>query len=122
MSVTHHADTRNAIADAVLAAIDTGAGNATLELRTSGDVEVATLTCSDPAGTVTGAVLTFSAITDDSSATGGTAAKFAIISPTPTECVYGSVGTSGEDINLSSVVIGAGDTVSISSLTYTAPV
>jgi hypothetical protein len=122
MSVTHHTDTRNAIADAVLAAIDTGAGNATLELRTSGDVEVATLTCSDPAGTVTGAVLTFSAITDDSSATGGTAAKFAIISPTPTECVYGSVGTSGEDINLSSVVIGAGDTVSISSLTYTAPV
>ena len=122
MAVTHEAATRNAIADAVLTAIDTGAGNATIELRTSGDVEVATLTFSDPAGTVSGAVLTFSAITDDSSATGGTAAKFAIISPTPTECVYGSVGTSGEDINLSSVVIAATDTVSISSLTYTAPV
>lgn len=122
MSVTHEAATRNAIADAVLAQIDTGAGNATIELRTSGDVEAATLTFSDPAGTVAGAVLTFDTITDDTSATGGIVDRFAIISPTPTECVYGSVGTSGEDINLSSLNIGVGDTVSISSLTYTAPV
>jgi len=121
MAVTHHADTRNAIADAVLAAIDTGAGFATIELRDSGGTEVATLTCSDPAGTVTGAVLTFSTITNDTSATGGTAAKFAIISPTPTECVYGSVGLTGEDINMSAVVITAGWTVSITTLTYTAP-
>ena len=122
MSVTHHADTQNAIADAVLVEIDTGAGNATIELLTSGDVEVATLTCADPAGTVSGAVLTFGTISPDTSATGGTLAKFAIISPTPTDCIYGSVGLSGEDINMSAVVITAGATVSITTLTYTAPV
>ena len=122
MSVTHHADTRNAIAAAVLAEIDAGAGNATIELRTSGDVEVATLTCADPAGTVGGAVLTFDTIANETNATGGIAAKFAIISPTPTECVYGSVGLVGADINMSAVDIQAGSTVSITILTYTAPV
>lgn len=121
MAVTHHANTRNAISDAVLAEIDTGAGNATIELRTSGDAEVATLTCSDPAGTVSGAILTFSTISNDTSAAGGTTDRFAIISPTPTECVYGSVGLTGADINMSAVVITAGWTVSITTLTYTAP-
>lgn len=122
MSVTHHADTRNALVDAVLAQIDAGAGNATIELRDVGDNEVATLTCSDPAGVVAGPVLTFSAITNDASATGGTPTKMAIISPTPTECVYGSVGTSGTDLILSAATITAGATVSINPLTYTAPV
>ena len=121
MSVTHHANTRNAIADAVLAEIDTGAGNATIELRDAGNTEVSTLTFSDPAGTVGGAILTFTPPANDTSATGGTVTKFAIISPALTECVYGSVGLSGEDINMSAVVITAGWTVSITVLTYTAP-
>jgi len=105
-----------------LAEIDAGAGNATIELRTSGDVEVATLTCADPAGTVSGETLTFDTIANDTNATGGTVEKFAIISPTPTDCVYGSVGLSGEDINMSAVDIQAGSTVSITLLTYDAPV
>jgi dTDP-4-amino-4,6-dideoxygalactose transaminase len=36
-------------------------------------------------------------------------------------CVHCAVSTSGSDINLSSLAVGAGDTVSVSSLTYTAP-
>jgi hypothetical protein len=122
MAVTHSAATRNAIADAVLAEIDIDAGAGNLIFQTSGAVEVATLVLSDPAGTVSGAVLTFSAITDDTSATGGTTDRFIIESNSTGTRVLGSVGTSGQDINLSSVVIGAGDTVSVSSLTYTAPV
>lgn len=122
MSVTHHATIRNTLANAILTAIDQDAGAGALIFMTSGDVEVATLPLSDPAGSVTGAVLTFSAITDDSSATGGTVAKFKVTDNSGDEIFYGSVGTSGEDINLSSLAIGAGDTVSVTSLTYTAPV
>lgn len=120
MAVTHSAATRNAIADAVLAEIDLDVGAGTLEFQTSGAVEVATLTLTDPAGSVSGAVLTFSAITDDTNATGGTVDRFEIKSNAGGVRVLGSVLTSGGDINLSSLSVGAGDTVSISSLTYTA--
>tara|TARA_R110000772_G_C13310322_1_gene440479 strand:- start:53495 stop:53863 length:369 start_codon:yes stop_codon:yes gene_type:complete len=120
MAVTHSAATRNAIADAVLADIDIDAGAGTLEFQTSGAAEVATLTLTDPAGSVSGAVLTFSAITDDTSATGGTVDRFVIKSNLGGDRVLGNVLTSGGDINLSSLVVGVGDTVSISSLTYTA--
>ena len=122
MAVTHSALTRNAIADAVLAEIDIDVGAGTLEFQTSGAVEAATVTLSDPAGTVTNEVLTFSAITDDTSATGGTVDRFVIKANGGGARVLGSVAVAGGDINLSSLVIGVGDTVSISSLTYTAPV
>lgn len=119
MAVTHSAALRNELADAVLAAIDISS-NGLLEFQTSGDVEVATLTFSDPAGVVAAEVLTFSAITDDTNATGGTVAKAEIQTSAGAACVLCAVGTSGSDINLSSLVIGAGDTVSVSALTYTA--
>ena len=122
MAVTHGTATRNALADTVLAEIDADVGAGTLEFQTSGAVEVATLTLSDPAGVVAAEVLTFSSITDDTSATGGTVDRFEIKSNGGGSRVLGSVATSGGDINLSSLVIGVGDTVSITSLTYTAPV
>ena len=121
MSVTHNASIQNSIADIVLTEIDTGAGNATIELQTSLGVEVATLIFSDPAGSVVGPVLTFDSLTADPGATGGLATKFVIISPALTECLYGSVGVIGEDINLSSVDIQPGHSVEITILTYTAP-
>lgn len=121
MAITHSAATRNAIADAVLVEIDIDVGAGTLEFHTSGDVEVATLVLTDPAGSVTAEVLTFSSIADDTSATGGTVAKFVIKANAGGTRILGNVQTSGGDINLSSLVVGVGDTVSISSLTYTAP-
>jgi len=122
VAVTHSSATRNAIADAVLAEIDIDVGAGNLEFQTGGSVEVATLPLSDPAGTVSGAVLTFNAITSDTSATGGTVAQFELQSNGGGARVLGNVLTSGGDINLSSLSVGAGDTVSMSSLTYTAPV
>jgi len=118
MAVTHETAARNGIADYIVDQLDGG----TLEIQTSGDVEVATLTFGTPAfGAAAAGVATANAITDDSSATGGTAAKAQLKTSGATAVVNCSVGTSGEDINLSSVSIGASDTVSISSLTYTAP-
>lgn len=123
MAVTHPTAVRTAIADLVVDRIDAGAGAGTLEFQTSGDVEVATLTFSDPAfGAAASAVATASAITSDTSATGGTIAKARAKDSTGTEVFACSVTATGGggDIQLSSVSVSAGQTVAVSSLTYTA--
>ena len=123
MAVTHPAAVRTIIADAVVDSIDVG-GAGSLIFQTSGDVEVATLTFSATAfGAASGPTATAAAITSDTSATGGTVAKFKIQNGSAADAGFaGAVSTSGSDINLSSLAVGASDTVSISSLTYTAPV
>lgn len=124
MAVTHPTAVRNAVADLVVDRIDAGAGAGTLEMQTSGDVEVATLTFSDPAfGAASSGVATASAITSDTNATGGTIAKARAKDSTGTEVFACSVTASGGggDIELSSVVVSAGQTVAVTSLTYTAP-
>ena len=118
MAVTHETAARNGIADYIVDQLDGG----TLVINTSGDVEVATLTFGTPAfGAASAGVATANAITSDTSATGGTAAKAVLKTSGAAAVVNCAVGTSGSDINLSSVAIGAGDTVSLSSLTYAAP-
>ncbi len=124
MTVTHPTVVRNSIADGVVDQIDGGTTNATgqLILRTAGDVALATLNFSNPAfGDAAAGVATAASITDESSATAGTSTKCTLEDRDNTTIVNGSVGTSGEDINLSSNVFGAGDTVSVTALTYTAP-
>ena len=123
MAVTHPAAVRTIIADAVVDSIDVG-GAGSLIFQTSGDVEVATLTFSATAfGAASGPTATAAAITSDTNATGGTVAKFKIQNGSAADAGFaGAVSTSGSDINLSSLAVGASDTVSISSLTYTAPV
>ena len=121
-AVTHAATVRNTLCDTVVDLLDAGAGAGLLIFQTSGDVEVATLTFSDPAfGAASGGTATANSITDDSSATGGTTDRFDAEDSVNTDVFFGSVGLSGADINLSSVAIGAGDTVSVTSLTYSAP-
>lgn len=123
-AITHPTSVRNAIADLVVDLIDAGAGAGTLEFQTSGDVEVATCTFSDPAfGAAASGTATASAITDDSSATGGTVAKFIIQDSDSNQVMTGTVTVTsgGGDIELTSVVIAATEVVSMSSLTYTAP-
>lgn len=74
-------------------------------------------------GTVSGGVLTASAITSGTAAATGTAGYFRVYpsAATTTNAVYqGTVGTAGADLNLSSTSISSGQTVSISSLTITA--
>jgi Ni2+-binding GTPase involved in maturation of urease and hydrogenase len=130
MSVTHSAALRNTLATAVLTAIDAGGAAAKLVFRLTGSVgspgtAVATLTCSDPVGTVSGAVLTFDAITSDTNATGNASpvAAATLQTSADTVCVHCAVAASASDINMTGgLTVGAGDTVSCSSLTYTAPV
>ena len=127
---------KQAEATAFLAALD--AGSAAIITIYSGvqptgaDVALtgtllATLTCSDPAGVVSdgapGALLTFSAITPDSSAAAtGTATHFRILTQAGgTVIMDGSVGTVTTDLVLNSEVITAGVAVAISSFTILWP-
>lgn len=121
MAIIHSTTIRNGMADFVVDAIDAG-GAGSLEFQTSGDVEVATLPFGATAfGAASAGTATANAVTSDTSATGGTAAKFVVKSGAADTIFSGAVATSGSDINLSSLSIGSGDTVSLSSLTYSAP-
>lgn len=87
----------------------------------SGNTLLATLTCSDPCqSSITGGVLTFNTITDDSSADAtGTATFFRIWDSDSNVVLQGTVGTSGADLNMVDTSITAGEAVSISSYTIT---
>ena len=126
MAVTHPTAVRNSIADGVVDQLDLGTTNAAgqLVLRTAASAEVATLPFSNPAfGAAASGVATANAITDDTNATGGTTDRATLEDRDETTIINCSVGAtgSGEDIELSSTTITAGDTVQITSLTYTAP-
>lgn len=122
---------QNGAADAVTALVDVG-GAGTLELQTSGGVEVSTNTFSATAfGAASSGSCTANSITDDSSATGGTVTQFEVKNNAGTVIWGGTVAESGADLNIDDgtpgggVVITAGQTVQITSLVfsmgYTAP-
>lgn len=123
------------VRNAQLDAITTYAGNAALlriydgtqaatgDTAIGAQVLLAELTCGSPfaAGASSG-VLTLGTITQDSSANNtGTASWFRIVKADGTTNVMdGTVGTSGADLNLTSVSITSGVAVSVTSFTRTA--
>lgn len=73
------------------------------------------------AGSASSGVLTFSAITNDSSANAtGTATWFRITTSGGTHVIDGSVGTSGSDLNFNTTSFVSGAVISVTSLTITA--
>lgn len=70
--------------------------------------------------TVTGNQITFGTISNVTAAYSSTATWFRVFSSSGSNAVCdGSVGTSGADLNINSVAISSGATVSISSFVYT---
>lgn len=124
---------RNNMLNQIRDAIDGGGGAGTIKIYTgtrpatgaalSGNTLLGTLTCSDPcAAAASGGVLTFNSITQDAAADATGTATWARIEDSAAAFVCdASVGTSGADINLSSVSITAGGPISITSATITAP-
>lgn len=118
---------RNSRLDEITAAIDAGTAGKLVfydgtRPATGGAAtnEVATLTLSDPsAPAASSGTLTFSSITGDTNATGGTATWYRLMTSANAAVVDGSVGTSGSDINLDNNVISAGATVNVTSLVFT---
>lgn len=126
MAVTHSTAARNAATDAVTALIG-ASGN--LVFRLSGTVgspgtAVATLPLSPTAfGAASSGTATANAITSDTNATGNASAVATATLQTSggTVVIHCAVAASGSDINLTNgLTIANGDTVSCSSLTYTA--
>lgn len=123
MAVTHSSTVRTDVADFITAKLDVG-GAGTLEFQSAGSTEIATLTFATTAfGAASGPTATANSITDDSSATGGTITKAVLKTNGGSTIVACSVTSSGGggDIELGSVSITAGQTVAVSSLSYTAP-
>lgn len=126
MAVTHSTAARNAATDAVTALIG---ASGKLAFRTSGTVGspgtvVATLSLSATAfGASSSGTATANSITSDTNATGNASAVATATLQTSggTVVIHCAVGSSGSDINMSNgLTVAAGDTVSCSSLTYTA--
>ncbi len=126
MAVTHSTAFRNTVADAHTTALGT---SPKLKFRLTGTVgspgtAAATLTLSaTPFGASSSGTATANSITSDTNATGNASAVATATLETSggTVVSHCAVAASASDINLTGgLTIGAGDTVSCSSLTYSA--
>lgn len=126
MSTTHSTAFRNTVADAHTTALG---ASPKLKFRLTGNVgapgtAVATLTmAATPFGAAASGVATANAIASDTNATGNASAVATATLETSggTVVSHCAVAASGSDINMTGgLTIGVGDTVSCSSLTYTA--
>ena len=115
--------TRDAISNAVDDLINTGAGVANLKFETAADVAVATIPLANPAfGDSAAGVITLAGVPlSDPAAVGGTIAQFSIFNRDAAKVLEGTCGVSASDINISSLTIGAGDTVTLTSLVISTP-
>jgi len=124
MPVTHPTAVRTALADFVVDQLDANLPPGKLVMQTAGGATVATLTFSNPAfGAAAAGSANANAITPDNNAAGGTIAKAELRQGNATPIVLCSVTATGGggDIQLNSVVISAGQQVSLTSLSYAAP-
>lgn len=126
MAVTHTAAAQNAATDAVTALLGSSPN---LVFRLAGSVgspgtAVATLPMSaTPFGAASSGVATANAITSDTNATGNVSpvANATLETGAGTVVIHCDVAASGSDIDMSGgLTIGAGDTVTCTSLTYAA--
>jgi len=125
-TLQHPTLVRNTIADTVVDLIDAGGSAGTLNFYTSnGGTLLATLTFSATAfGAAASGVATASAITEDANTAAGTVAWFEVHDSSGNTIFEGDVtddDTGTGSILLSSTTLGTGDTLSVTSLTYTAP-
>jgi hypothetical protein len=135
-NLVHPTTVRNGIADYVVDLVDAGAGAGFIAFFTSAytadlaaalgtAAELARLTMSDPAFAAAGSGQSAAnSITADTDVAAGTVASFGVFDSNNNLVFKGDV-TSDDvgtgSIQLSSVDLGSGDTLSLSSLTYTAP-
>lgn len=120
---TLETDTRNALADAFDAFVNTGSGTATAVLETSADAEVATFSLQNPAfGSASNGVITLAGTPlQDSDAAGGTIEHLSIYNRNDDKVCESAAATSGAEVTVSSLTVGEGETVTLTALTVTVP-
>lgn len=120
MPVIYAPAVRTARMQQVLAAIDAGGAAGKLRIYNILDSLLYQTSLSDPAGTVSGDVLTFSPIALANAISAGVAAKATITDSNDNLVVSGlSVGTAGCNINLGSVNLSQNAPVEITSASLT---
>ena len=121
MGLTLVATFANDILDALDAAINVGTAQTggKLVIETTADAEISLHRFSQPAFGVAaaGTITMASPPKDDTNANAGTAAQFSIFDRDDTKILEGVVQVTGADLDLSSLAVGAGDTVSLTSFT-----
>ena len=127
------ANLRNPLADAVIAAIDAGAGPGTLKFYdgsqpANADTAITTqnllgtLTFSDPCGTKSNGVITFDVITEDASADASGTATWARIQDSAGNIIFDcDVGLAAASIIMNDVDIVAGGPIQLASFAITVP-
>lgn len=125
MAVTHPSSMRNLIADQVTAQADVGSTFAEMVLQDTGSTALVILGMSSTAfGAASTGLATAFAISTGTVIVAGTATKGIIRSSTQNNTVVSFSVTSsggGGDVELTSNILSTGQTVEITSLTYTAP-
>jgi len=126
-TLNHDPEIRDLIADTVTGAVDAGGAAGTLNFyTTNGGTLLATLTFTFPNafGTAASGTAAAASITEDANTAAGTVAWFEVHDSNGNTIFEGDV-TSDDvgtgSILLSSVALGTGDTLSVSSLSYSAP-
>ncbi len=114
---------RTAVADAIDGLVNTGSGTATLVFETSGDAEVATISLANPAfGAASAGVITLAGVPlQDTDAAGGTIAQGSLFDRDGTKLLEGTAGVGSGEFQLSSLVLAATETMTLTSLTITVP-
>ena len=125
MALTLETTLRDDLANQIDDSINAGTAPE-LVFETSGDVEVATIilnTTNAFGAAATGVITMTGQPLSDTNATGGTTVQFSIFINVSQsgKILEGTVATSGADINISSTVIGATDTVELTTFTITVP-
>ena len=123
MALVLEMPTRTALADAIDASVNAGTTETggKLVIEQTDDAEVSlhrfAATAFGPAasGVISASVLPI----DDTSAAGGTAAQYSIYDRDNTKLLEGVVSVSGDDLDLSSLSVGVGDTVSLTAFAIT---
>lgn len=124
MATTHSTAAINVGIDAILALLNVG-GAGSIKLRTGANAVISTNPYSATAyPAAVNRIATANTITDDTNAVGGLAAVATDEDGNALEVFRGTVtGTGGGgDLEISNTTVNAGDTVQVTSSTYTGPV
>lgn len=127
MALQHTTAVRNAIADLIDSLINTGSGDAYLEIGTASGFAGANLLAQIPLqnpafGAASSGVITLQGVPLSATvAETGTAALGRFVDRDGTEVFRGSVGTSGTDFLIDITSLVDGQTIKVTACTYTAP-
>jgi len=111
----------NELDNSINAGVTQSGGKLVIETVADAEISLHRFDATAFGAAATGVITMNSPPKDDTSATAGTAAQFSIFDREDVKQLEGVVAVSGQDLDLSSLVVGAGDTVSLTSFTITAP-